>query len=479
MMMSIKCMIFHMFIILSMSEVFYAQEESSDVTPMEKQELQALFSTIQGFVGDSWNGSSLYPDPCGWSPIQGVSCDIFNGFWYVTVLNIGPIHDNSLVCSDKKLEFRPELFNLKYLKALSFFNCFQSPNSLPVSIPTGNWEKLSESLESIEFRSNPGLIGNIPSSFGVLKNLQSMVLLENGLTGRIPLEIGNLVKLKRLVLSGNNFSGNVPDNFGGLRDLLILDLSRNSLSGTLPLTFGKMISVLKIDVSHNFLEGKLLNEFSSLKNLTLMDLRNNRFCCGLVDSLQEMNSLEELVLSNNPLGGEMRVLKWENLKNLVILELSNMELRGEIPESLSELKKLRFLGLNDNNLTGKVSPKLESLPSLNALYLSGNNLKGEIQFSKGFFGKLGRRFGAWSNPKLCVPLGVMSSNNVPFGVKPCHQQEEVHLVKSNAKKEILNSDMNMNNTSNFIASMGLSRCGNCGFWWIFLVLGLFVLCYIM
>lgn len=93
--------------------------------------------------------------------LQGVSCDIFDGFWHVTVLNIGPIHDNSLICSDEKLEFRPELFNLKYLKVLSFFNCFQSPTSLPVSIPTGNWEKSCEILESIEFRSNPGLIGNI------------------------------------------------------------------------------------------------------------------------------------------------------------------------------------------------------------------------------------------------------------------------------------------------------------------------------
>ncbi|XP_058741402.1 piriformospora indica-insensitive protein 2-like [Vicia villosa] len=473
----IKPIIFTMFIILSMNEASYAQEEpSSDVTPMEKQELEALYSTIQGFVGDSWNGSSLYPDPCGWSPIQGVSCDIFNGFWYVTVLNIGPIHDNSLTCSDEKLEFRPELFNLKHLKVLTFFNCFQSPNSLPVSIPTGNWEKLRENLESIEFRSNPGLVGSIPSSFGVLRNLQSMILLENGLSGRIPQEIGNLVKLKRLVLSGNNFSGNVPDNFGGLRDLLILDLSRNSLSGTLPLTFGGLISVLKIDVSHNFLEGKLLNEFSRLKNLTLLDLRNNRFCCGLVNSLQEMNSLEELVLSNNQLGGDMRNLRWENLKNLVILELSNMGLRGEIPESLFELKRLRFLGLNDNNLTGKVSPKLESLPSLNALYLSGNNLKGEIQFSKGFFGKLGRRFGAWSNPKLCVPVGVMSSDNVPFGVKPCHEQEEeVHLVKADTRKEILNGDMNMKNNT----SMGLSSYANCGLWWIFMILGLVLNCYIV
>lgn len=67
----IKPIILAMFIILSMNEASYAQEDpSSDATPMEKQELEALYSTIQGFVGDSWNGSSLYPDPCGWSPIQ-------------------------------------------------------------------------------------------------------------------------------------------------------------------------------------------------------------------------------------------------------------------------------------------------------------------------------------------------------------------------------------------------------------------------
>ncbi|CAJ2629527.1 unnamed protein product [Trifolium pratense] len=458
--------------IFSMNEKCYGQEEDSyGVTPMEKTELNALYSAIQGFVGNSWNGSDLYPDPCGWTPIQGVSCDIFNGLWYVTVINIGPIHDNSLVCVNDNLEFKPELFQLKHLKVLSFFNCFQSPNSLPVSIPTENWENLAENVESIEFRSNPGLIGNIPSSFGLLKNLQSLVLLENGLSGKIPQEIGNLVKLKRLVLSGNNFSGNIPNVFGGLSDLLILDLSRNSLSGNLPMTIGRLSSALKIDLSHNFLEGKLLNEFGNLKNLTLMDLRNNRLCCGLVSSLQEMNSLEEMVLSNNPLGGDIRNLNWKNLQNLVILELSNMNLTGEIPESLSELKKLRFLGLNDNNLTGKLLPKLESLPSLNALYLSGNNFKGEIQFSKGFFGKLGRRFGAWSNPKLCYQVGVMSTKNVPYGVKPCHDQEEVHLVKSNAKNEIINGDIN--NNSNSIVSMGFSCSTTSGnFWWAFMILGL-------
>lgn len=45
-------------------------DSQGDEAPMEKAEREALYSAIQGFVGDWWNGSDLYPDPCGWTPIQ-------------------------------------------------------------------------------------------------------------------------------------------------------------------------------------------------------------------------------------------------------------------------------------------------------------------------------------------------------------------------------------------------------------------------
>ncbi|KAI9072003.1 hypothetical protein K1719_046036 [Acacia pycnantha] len=415
---------------LFVGSICFGQVEEADVSlaPMEKKELEAIYSTIQGFVGKWWNGSDLYPDPCGWTPILGVSCDLINGFWYVTTLNIGPVHDNSLACASN-LEFRPHLFELRHLKVLSFFSCFQSPDKFPFSIPKGNWEKLSFSLESLEFRSNPGLVGSIPSSLGVLKNLQSLILLENGLAGEIPPQIGNLIKLKRLVLQGNSLSGHIPDVFVGLNELLIFDLSGNSLSGSLPLSIGSLRSLLKLDLSSNYLEGNLTKGIGFLKNLILMDLRNNKFSGGLSQSFQDMCSLEELVLSNNPLGGTMRVLNWEKVQNLAVIELSNVGLRGEIPDSLSKLKRLRHLGLSDNNLTGNISPELATLPCLNALYLNGNDLTGELKFSGEFYGKMGRRFGAWNNPKLCYLVGVMSpTSHVPFGVKPCQQQHQGHIV---------------------------------------------------
>lgn len=43
---------------------------------MEKKEKEALYSAIEGFVGKGWNGSDLYPDPCGWTPIQVSSYNI-------------------------------------------------------------------------------------------------------------------------------------------------------------------------------------------------------------------------------------------------------------------------------------------------------------------------------------------------------------------------------------------------------------------
>lgn len=45
-------------------------DDYSIIAPMEKKEKEALYSAIQGFVGKWWNGSDLYPDPCGWTPIQ-------------------------------------------------------------------------------------------------------------------------------------------------------------------------------------------------------------------------------------------------------------------------------------------------------------------------------------------------------------------------------------------------------------------------
>ncbi|KAF9626068.1 hypothetical protein IFM89_030736 [Coptis chinensis] len=449
--------------------VFCMSESETNLSLMEKSEKEALYSVIQGFVGKWWNGSELYPDPCGWTPIQGVSCDLFDGFWYVTDLNVGLIQDNSLRCAPNA-EFRRHLFEFKHLQTLSFINCFIDPHQHAVTIPTDNWEKLAGSLVSLEFRSNPGLIGQIPPSFGSLTRLQSLVLLENRLSGELPATLGSIARVRRIVLAGNMFTGQIPASLGGLTGLLIFDSSRNFLTGSLPSTFGGLTSLLKLDLSNNLLDGMLPSGLGKLKNLTLLDLRNNNLSGGLTKSLQEMVSLEELVLSNNPLGGDLMGIEWENLQNLISLDLSYNGLIGGIPEKMTVLSKLRFLGLNHNILSGIISPKLAALPSLGALYLHGNNLTGKLEFSEWFYGKMGRRFGAWSNPNLCYPVELIPTGHVPFGVKPC--QQEVTLLEADSKTKL--SDVNSDLNASFSVSLGYSNYGVDGSW-AFIVRGMVVL----
>ncbi|KAL2519158.1 RNI-like superfamily protein [Abeliophyllum distichum] len=388
-------------------------EDENELASMERTEQEALYSAIQGFVGKWWNGSDLYPDPCGWTPIQGVGCDLFDGFWYVTDLSIGPVHDNSLSCA-QNVEFSPHLFELRHLKSLSFFNCFVSPLQNPVAIPTENWQVFAGSLESLEFP------------------VQSRPHWTNSILFWVP--------QKYPVVSA---SGKW--------------INRNVLSGPLPSTFGGLTSLLKLDLSNNQLEGKIPQEIGKLKNITLLDLSKNRFSGGLATLFQEMSSLEQLVLSNNPTGGDLMNLAWHNLIRLTVLDLSNTSLTGGIPNSISELKRLRFLGLNDNMLTGEIPTKLETLPNISAMHIYGNNLTGELKFSEGFYGKMGRRFGAWDNPNLCYPSGLISRMNVPFGVKQCQQEVTQYENETgfDTKSKLGNNGI-WNQESNPMVSLGFS-----------------------
>ncbi|KAI0523160.1 hypothetical protein KFK09_005552 [Dendrobium nobile] len=412
-------------IILLLQLICFEVQSQSDgsTAPMEEKEKDALYSTIQGFVGKWWNVSGLYPDPCGWTPIQGVSCDLFdNGMWYVTTIIIGPIFDNSLKCS-KQAEFSPYLFELRNLRSLSIIDCFSSQ---PVTIPFHNWNMLSSTLETMEFRSNKGLTGEIPPALGQLVNLKSLVLGENSLRGELPWELGNLVSLKRLTLSANQLSGQVPSSIGAkLAELLIMDISSNSLCGPMDSSLGGLTSLLKLDLSNNLLSGNLPPELLKLKNLTLLDLGNNNLTGGLDPSLAGMVSLEDLVLSKNPLGGSIKEFGWRSFKNLTHLDLSNMGLVGEIPDSITELKKLRFLALDNNHLTGFVTTKLAAMPSLTALYLNGNNFTGELGFPEEFYRRMGRRFASWRNPNLCYKIGAGNTTGKgPAGVDRCVNEGE-------------------------------------------------------
>jgi len=410
--------------------------------------------------------------------VQGVSCDLFNGLWYPTVMSIGPVLDNSLQCAPDA-KFSPQLFDLRRLRTLSFYSCF--PASNPTAIPTASWEKLSRTLETLEFRTNPGLTGGIPSSLGRLASLQSLVLVENNLTGPIPAELGALSRLRRLVLSGNGLSGPIPATLGNNDDhrrhahdeMLIVDLSRNSLTGSLPSSLGGLTGLLKMDLSNNLLQGSIPPELAGLKSLTLLDLRNNSLTGGLPQFVQGMASLQDLLLSNNPqLGGGLPQSGWETLAaNLATLDLSNVGLVGAIPASMAALTGLRFLALDHNRLTGAVPPQLAQLPSIGALYLNGNNLTGPLEFSAGFYQRMGRRFASWDNPGLCYNIAAVDAAHAPSGVVVCKDLQEPSVARD-GDGDGEEGGRKPEASSSLVASSGRSAARVGGLWYLVVVQGM-------
>ncbi|WOL02900.1 piriformospora indica-insensitive protein 2-like [Canna indica] len=453
------------FLLLTLLLSHALSEPESSIAPMEKTEQQALYSVIQDLVGKWWNGSDLYPDPCGWTQIQGVSCDLFDGLWYVTTLSIGPILENSLECAEDP-KFNPLLFELKHLKTLSFFNCLSSHKH--ITLPSSNWEKLAGSLENLEFRSNRALVGEVPTNLGQLSNLKSLVLVENSLFGKLPMELGKLTHLKRLILSGNKFSGAIPAPlFNKWTELLILDLSMNSLNGSLPTSLGSLSSLLKLDLSNNQFNGGLPPDIGNLRQLSLLDLRNNSLSGASPKSLMGMESLEDLLLSYNPWGGDLVEFEFENLRNLTTLDLSHMGLTGTIPEAIASLKRLRYLALDYNHLSGSVPSKFAALPSLTALYLNGNNLTGSLEFPERFYRRMGKRFASWNNPNLCYNAVVMDTGNVPHGIAQCKQGQEPSTGISNSNTRV--DSGNPEENSGLVATSWLPASSVSGIWWGILV----------
>lgn len=373
----------------------------------------------------------------------------------MTSLKIGPVLDNSLECSEQA-QFNPLLFQLEHLRSLSFFNCFSSRQQM--SIPPSSWEKLSGSLEILEFRSNRGLVGRIPGAIARLSKLESLVIVENSMGGELPMELGKLEHLKRLMLSGNHFVGRIPDSICiSSSELLIMDLSRNSLTGPLPSSLSNLTSLLKLDLSDNHLNGSLPPEFGQLKNLTLLDLRNNNIVGGLAQCLNGLTSIENLLLSHNPeLGGRLEEIEWGKLRELTVLDLSHTGLTGAIPVAMAGSKGLRYIALDGNNLTGSVSPELAALPCLGALYLNGNNLTGRLEFPEEFYRRLGKRFASWGNLNLCYDT-AKDAGAVPFGVARCEQDRRENF----SYESVLNAAM---------AGSG-DLDGNCGFLAPFVVHG--------
>ncbi|KAK8470288.1 hypothetical protein PHAVU_004G100014 [Phaseolus vulgaris] len=259
------------------------------------------------------------------------------------------------------------------------------------------------SLRSLSL-SNNQLTGEIPESIGFLYQLQSLHLEENYLKGEInELHLTNLSQLIELDLSDNSLSlrfgtswippfqlynlglascklgPSFPSWLQDQSQLSFLDISDAGIDDFVPHWFWNNLQFIQeSNMSYNSLKG-------TIPNLTvkLVDdgpnaiILNSNKLEGVIPTF--LSHAGKLDLSKNKFSDLNTLLCGNRVaKNMLILDLSNNQIAGQMPDCWKHLSLLKFLDLRNNKLSGKIPQSMGSLVNLEALVLRNNNFIGEL-----------------------------------------------------------------------------------------------------
>ncbi|CAB4313651.1 unnamed protein product [Prunus armeniaca] len=291
--------------------------------------------------------------------------------------NISGPFDSSLLKLHSLSVIRIENNNLS-TQVPEFFSNFTNLTSLLLSNSGlhGTFpEKIFQvpTLQTIDLSGNSHLQGSLPE---FLKNasLQSLVLNGANFSGQLlPNSIENLKRLSKIDISTCNFTGPIPRSMGDLTQLVYLDLSWNKFNGSVPF-FSMAKNLTLINLSNNQLTGQInSSHWENLTNLVNLNMRYNLLDGTIPPSLFSLPVLQKLELSDNRFSGEL--LEFATFSVLDTLDLSNNNLEGPIPMSVFNLRELKVLSLPSNNFSGSFPlNSLQQLKNLSTLDLSYNRL---------------------------------------------------------------------------------------------------------
>ncbi|KAF8035545.1 hypothetical protein BT93_C1545 [Corymbia citriodora subsp. variegata] len=282
-------------------------------------------------------------------------------------------------------------------------------NNLTGTIPPTIGNMSSLHMLFIEFNS---IGGKIPSEIGKLVNLNAMSLqdnlltvlslMDNFLSGSLPSSSElSLPNLEKLFLANNGFGGNIPQYFSNFSNLVIFDAGNNQLSGPIPLSLGSLKNLRYFAIQSNQLTGETYGSE-----------------IGFLSALSNCQSLQTLVLEENPLRGSIP----ESIKNfsnsLQILFAPNCQIRGHIPNQMGFLKSLTFLQLrleslqrlylDNNHLEGPIPDEICNLTSLGELLLRQNRISGLIPNCIGNLNSLQKFLMSSNNMTSIIPATIQS-----------------------------------------------------------------------
>ena len=218
------------------------------------------------------------------------------------------------------------------------------------------------------------LFGIIPSEFGKLLNLETLLLQNNFLTGDLPEELWDLKKLRVLNISKNQFSGKIPVDIHKANAIQEIWFANNDFDGSLPHQIFTLKNLTHINLSSNKLSGNISEAVSNLENLQYLNLFDNNFVGSIPSEIGELKNLEFLSLGKNSLTGSIppEIAGAEQLESIALFE---NQLTGLIPIEVVTMKNLVYLGLFDNHLRGNISHQIFENSNFSYLRLNDNILE--------------------------------------------------------------------------------------------------------
>jgi len=224
-----------------------------------------------------------------------------------------------------------------------------------------------------------GTLDNVSSLLFSLQYLQSLDLSSNSLKGSIPISLFSVPSLLELQLSNNQFSGQLKEFPNVSFNMLdTLDLSSNKLEGPIPMSVFELKGLKILSLSSNNFSGSLeFNVIQKLTSLSYLDLSYNSLLIEYDETtpLSTLPWLWTLKLASNKLKMFPDFLR--NQSELIHLDLSHTEIRGEIASWVWGLRNLYSLNLSYNYLETLDLPLL-NMSSVSILDLHSNQLQGQL-----------------------------------------------------------------------------------------------------
>ncbi|KAL6848140.1 hypothetical protein ACP4OV_022268 [Aristida adscensionis] len=364
--------------------------------------------------------------------LQGPICVSLSSIHSLTVVDLQLNKINGRV---------PESFaDLPLLNVLNFFH-----NNLDGSFPTRIFE--NKNLRVVDISSNSEISGLLPN-FSSHSALTDLLVSSTNFSGPIPRSINNLKSLNKLGIAAVDFPHELPSTIGELRSLSRLEMSGTGIVGEFPSWIANLTSLVHLQFSNCGLSGRLpsfigtieLSSFiNKLSKLSILDLSNN--ILSVIDgeinsSWASIKNMYRLRLASCNMSKFPTMLRYMNLQ---VLDLSNNQIRGAIPQwAWENWKKLYILDLSHNELSGV--PNL--LGDISMINISFNLFEGPIPIagldmklldcSNNRFSSIPLKFGTQLNQ---FSYFKASENNLSGHIPPsiCEAKSLVLLDLSNNK----------------------------------------------